>query len=145
MIWPRPQYCLALILIFMSLSLSVSRSVVPNSLWSHGLQLTRLLCPWDFPDQDTGVGCHFLLQGIFPTHELNPGLLHCRPILFQLSYDGSPVHSSEGISTQGLIIPFFLLCLCLEISKTKNLRKKFNIYAIFGECCCSKKRTQDTR
>ena len=42
---------------------SVSRSVVPDSLQPHGLQLTRLLGPWDFPGNDTGVGCHFLLQG----------------------------------------------------------------------------------
>ena len=49
--------------------LSVSRSVVPNSLWPHGLQPTRLLCPWDFPGKDTGVGGHFLLQGIFPPRD----------------------------------------------------------------------------
>ena len=35
----------------------------------------RLLCPWDFPGNNTGVGCHFLLQGIFPTQGLNPHLL----------------------------------------------------------------------
>ena len=40
---------------------------VCNSLPPHGLQPTRLLCPWDFPGKNTGVGCHFLLQGIFPT------------------------------------------------------------------------------
>jgi len=34
----------------------------------------RLLCPWDFLSKSTGVGCHFLLQGIFPTQGLNPGL-----------------------------------------------------------------------
>ena len=39
-----------------------SRSVVSNSLWSHGLQSTRFLCPWDFPGKSTGVGCHFLLH-----------------------------------------------------------------------------------
>ena len=38
----------------------------------------RLLCPWNFPGKDIGVGCHFLLQGIFPTQGSNPGLLHCR-------------------------------------------------------------------
>ena len=47
----------------------------------HGLQPTRLFCPWDFPGKDTGVGCHFLLQGIFLPQGLNPGLLHCRRIL----------------------------------------------------------------
>ena len=37
---------------------------------------TRLLCPWDSPDQNTGVDYHFLLQGIFPTQGSNLGLLH---------------------------------------------------------------------
>ena len=55
----------------------------------HGLQPARLLCPWDFPGKNTGVGCHFLLQGIFPTQRSNTGLLHCRLILYQLSHQGS--------------------------------------------------------
>ena len=59
---------------------------MPDSLWPHGLQPTRLPCPGDFPGKDTGVGCHFLLQGIFPIQGSNPGLLHCRQILYQLSY-----------------------------------------------------------
>ena len=37
--------------------------------------------PWDSPGQNTGVGCHFLLQGIFPTQGLNPGLPPCRQML----------------------------------------------------------------
>ena len=59
-----------------------SLSVMSNSLQSHGLELTRRLCPWDFPDKNSGVGCSFLLQGIFPTQGSNPGLLHCRRILY---------------------------------------------------------------
>ena len=47
-----------------------------NSLQPHGLCPTRLLCPWDSPGKNTGVGCHFLLQGIFQTQGLNPCLLH---------------------------------------------------------------------
>ena len=43
---------------------------------------SRLLCPWDFPSKNTGVGCHFLLLGIFLTQGLNLGLLYCRRILF---------------------------------------------------------------
>ena len=58
-----------------------SRSVVSDSLWPHGLQPVRLLCPWDFPGKNTGMGCHFLLQGIFPTQGLNLGLPHCRQML----------------------------------------------------------------
>ena len=44
-------------------------------LWPHGLKPSRLLCPWNFPGKDTGVGCHALLQGIFLTQGLNPCLL----------------------------------------------------------------------
>ena len=69
--------------------LNVSRSVVSNSLWPHGLYLTRLLCPWDYPSKNTGVGCHSFLQGIFPTQGSNSGLLHCRQILYHLSHQGS--------------------------------------------------------
>ena len=42
------------------------------------------------PGQNTGVGSLSVLQGIFPTQESNQGLLHCRQILYQLSYQGSP-------------------------------------------------------
>ena len=47
---------------------------------------TRLLRPWDFPGKNTGGGCHFLLQEIFPTQGLNPGLLHYRQTLYHLSH-----------------------------------------------------------
>ena len=60
-------------------------SVVSNSLRPNGLY-----SPWDSPGQDTGVGSLSLLQGIFPTQGSNPGLLHCRQILYQLSHKGSP-------------------------------------------------------
>ena len=49
-------------------------SVMSDSLQSHGLCPTRLLYPWDFPGKNTGMGCHFLLQGIFPTQESNLSL-----------------------------------------------------------------------
>ena len=54
----------------------VSLSVVSDSLWPRGLQLGRLLHPWYFPGKNTGAGCHFLLQEIFPTQRWNPCLLH---------------------------------------------------------------------
>ena len=56
---------------------------------TNGLQPTRFLHPWVFPGKNTGVGCHFLLQEIFPTQGLNPGLLHCRQTLYLLSHQGS--------------------------------------------------------
>ena len=65
--------------------------VVPNSLQPHELYPARLLCPCNSPGKNTGVGSHFLLQGIFPTQGLNPGVLHCRQILHLLIHQGSPV------------------------------------------------------
>ena len=56
-----------------------------DTLWLHGLY-----SPWNSPSQNTGVCSHPLLQQIFLTQELNQGLLHCRQILYQLSYQGSP-------------------------------------------------------
>ena len=65
----------------------VSHSVVSDSLRLCGLWPARLLCPWDFPSKNTGVGCHFLLQGIFLTQGSN--LPHCRLILYCLSHQGN--------------------------------------------------------
>ena len=110
--------------------LRCSHSVTSDSLQPHGLQPSRLPCPWEIlqarilewvarpssrgssqPEiepwsptiqagslpseppgkpKNTGVGSLSLLQGIFPTQESNWGLLHCRQILYQLSYQGSP-------------------------------------------------------
>ena len=64
---------------------SESHSVVSDSLQPHGLY-----SPWNSPGQNTGVGSRSLLQVIFPSQGLNPGLPHCRQILYQLSHQGSP-------------------------------------------------------
>ena len=56
-----------------------------DSLWPHGLY-----SPWNSPGQNTGVGSCSFLQGIFPIQGLNPGLSHCRQILYQLGHQGSP-------------------------------------------------------
>ena len=50
-----------------------------DSLQPYGPQPARFLCPWDSPGKNTGVGCHALLQGIFPTHGWNPCLLRLLP------------------------------------------------------------------
>ena len=55
----------------------------------HRRQPARLPCPWDSPGKNTGVGCYFLLQEIFPTQGLNPGLPHCRQMLYHMSHQGS--------------------------------------------------------
>ena len=63
---------------------SESHSGVSNSLWPQGLNSPR-----NSPGQNIGVGSHSLLQGFFPILGSNPGLPHCRRILYQLSHKGS--------------------------------------------------------
>ena len=66
-----------------------------HSVMSDSLRPYRLYSPWNSPGQNTGVSSLSLLQGIFPTQGSNPGLLHCRQILYQLSYQGSPTLQSK--------------------------------------------------
>ena len=72
------------------LCVCISHSVMSDSLQPHGLQPTRLLCPWDSPGNNTGIGGHALLQGIFPTQGSNPRLPHCGQIFYHLSHQGNP-------------------------------------------------------
>ena len=72
----------------------------------------RLLCPWNSPGKDTGVGCHFLLQGIIPTQGLNPHLLHWQVDSLELCHQGSlclgiHVHIC-GVNTQGWDLESFV-------------------------------------
>ena len=70
----------------------LSCSVMSESLWPHGLySLPGSFVPGDSPGRNTRVGCHALLQGIFPTQGSNPGLPHSRQILYHLSHQGSPI------------------------------------------------------
>ena len=62
-----------------------SCSVMSNSLWPRGLY-----SPWNSSSQNTEMSSLSLLQGIFPTQVSDPGLPHCRQILYQLSHQGSP-------------------------------------------------------
>ena len=68
-------------------------SVIFVFLAPHGLQPSRLLCPWDSPAKNTGVRCHFLIQGIqgtFPDQRSYPHLLHWQADSLLLSHQGSP-------------------------------------------------------
>ena len=89
--------------------------------------LLGFLCPWDFPGKNTGMGCHFLFQGIFPTQELNLCLLHllhwqvdslplshlessfrdCNPMDFTLCPWNSP-GSNSGVGCHSLFQGIFL-------------------------------------
>ena len=97
---------------------SVSHSVVSDSLWPYGLWPTRLFSSWNSPGKNTAVGSHSLLQGIFPTQGLNPGLLHCRQILYPLSNQGSPYDQKSRVI---IIYFFFLLFLKCNFISSANI------------------------
>ena len=81
-----------------------------DSLWSYGLQSTRLVCPWDFPHKNTGVGCHFMLLEIFPIQGSNPHLLcllHCRGILNHWTIGEATINGR-------IIIRYKFLNLCYD-------------------------------
>ena len=105
---------------------SESCSVVSNSLRPHGLQSL-----WNSPGQNTGVGSLSLLQGIFATQGLNPGLPHHGQILYQLSHKGSPdyigtLYNSGNFSINLKLLKILNFLSCKNrISKVYfNLKKK---------------------
>ena len=75
--------------------------VMADSLQPQGLQHARLLCPWDFSGKNIGVGCHFLLQRIFPTQGSNLDLLHCRQTLYRPSHQGNPSFGKDSLHWKG--------------------------------------------
>ena len=95
------------------------------------------LHPWNFPGQSTGVGCHFLLQGIFLTWGSNPGLPHCGQMLYCLSHQGilitltrqtfvSKVMSLLFHMLSSFVIAFLPSSKCLLISwPTVTIRSDF--------------------
>ena len=71
----------------------------------------RLLCPGNYPGKNTGVGCHFLLQGIFPTQGSNPCLPHCKQTLYCLSHqvlDYCFKHAFSAVSDSCDLAPLFM-------------------------------------
>ena len=99
-------------------------SVISNSLRPHGLY-----SPWNSPGQNTGVGSLSLLQGIFPTHGLNPGLPHCRQILYQLSHKGSPRIPNPGIE-HVLYLQLFFSTYCANATERKSSPLRTLIFRI---------------
>ena len=103
-----------------------SCSVVSNSLRPHGLYSPR-----NSPGQNTGVCSLSLLQGIFPTQGLNPGLPHCRQILYQLSHKGSPENQNQKVkraismAQSEALIQLLISCIFVIIEVTYLNCRKF--------------------
>ena len=95
-------------------------------LWLHGLQPTRLLCPWDFPDKNTEVDFHFFLQGIFPIQGSNLPL--------HLQVDSLPL--SKLASPRPTIVPSNSTPGCLS-GNTKALIWKDSCDPMFKATLCT--------
>ena len=104
---------------------NVNLSVVSYYLLSHGVQATRPPCSQDSPGKITGVGSHSLLQGIFQTLRLNPGLLHCRQILCDPSNQGSLMGNIKLLNTVFTCQPHFfsLILLFFTLHHKTNLQR----------------------
>ena len=101
---------------------SESHSVPSDSLRPHGLY-----SPWNSLGQNIGVGRCSLLQGIFPTQGSNPGVLHCKQMLYQLSHQGSPKcenvsHSvmSESVTPWTVTLPSLRKKLEIRMFNSSN-------------------------
>ena len=107
------------------------------ALQPHGLWPARLHCPWDFPGKNTGVSCHFLLQGIFQTQGLNPHflhLLHWQVGSLPLMPPGKPKYqnSLHQNSIMGKVALWWCLSLPL-VSRPSYPRTLFHTQ-LFGAC-----------
>ena len=80
----------------------VSHSSCPTPYDPVDHSLPGSSAPGDSPGKNTGVGCQFLLQGIFLIQGLNLGLLYCRQILYRLSHQGSPKETT-GMDKQSVV------------------------------------------
>ena len=124
------KFLLSLSILLLS-SVSIFMIIAFNSLLDK-LCLVAQLCPTlcdpmdcsppgssvhgDSSGKNTGVGFHTLLQGIFPTQALNPGLPHCRQILYRLSHQGSPLDKLLISISLGIFSPRVLSCSFLCVS-----------------------------
>ena len=111
-------------------------SVMSDSLQPHGLQPTRLLCP----GKKTGVGCHFLLQGIFSTQGSNPcllHLLHCQVDSLPLVPPGKP-KQERGMINKEFGINRHTSSKRLQKNVGKDMEKKEPLYFLGRNAnCCS--------
>ena len=101
--------------VYVCLCVCVTCSAVSDSLRHHGLQPSRLLCPWDSPGKDTGVACHSLPRRSARTQDSNLGLLHCRQILYLLRHQGSPFLPMRTVYSCAFLLISYMLGLCVSV------------------------------
>ena len=116
------DHCSGKALLWVSQSVT-NWSVMSNSLPPHGLQPTRLPCPCNSPCKNTGVGCHYLLQKIFPTQRWNPGLPCCRQILYSLSHQEAQDCRVLGYFAASWPRPTVTIQMSPDITKCPSMAK----------------------
>ena len=97
------------------------------SLRPHGLQPARLLCPWNFPGKNAGVGYHLFLQEIFPTQGVNPYLLHWQVGSLPLSHQPSSVQFSSVVQSCPTLRPHEPKHARLSITNSRSPHKPMSI------------------
>ena len=116
--------------------------VVSDSLWLHRLGPARLLHSCDFTGKNTGVGCHFLLQGIIPTRGSNSSLPHWRQTPYHLSHNSNPIQNDKY--TPVFIAALFTIAIIWKqpwfLSIDKWIKKIWDIYIM--DCCSSIRRNK---
>ena len=100
----------------------LSHSVVYVLLWHHGLLAARLLSLWNSPGKNGGLGCHFLLQGIFPTQVSNPHLLHCLLLLLGKPF-GKPTHIFGNLQMRNYRMTFWRVKISFYLKKSTEAQE----------------------
>ena len=95
--------------------------------WTH--EPTRLLCPWDFPGKDNGVGCHFLLKGIFPTQGSNMCHLHWLTYFFTTKPPGKPRETLYRLKKKKNLLEF--TCYSVVLLSVVEQSEYMCIYHLF--------------
>ena len=109
--------------IFELINSKYGAAIHSNSLWSHGLY-----SPWNSPGQNTGMGNLSFLQRIFPTQGSNPGLPHCRWILYQLSHQGSTFQDDKTVGAN------YALSMCVYERERPSSLQKLELHSTPIEC-----------
>ena len=109
----------------------VSYSVMFDALRPHGQQPTTLLCPWDSPGENSRLGSHSLLQGIFLTQGLNPHLWQWQADSLPLNYQGSPEQVSWSFQSF-----HFIICEVETVITLTSYLHNFNSEEYKHECFC---------
>ena len=101
-------------------------SVMSNSLQPHGLWPASLRCPLNFPSRNTGVDCHFSLQGIFPDPKIKPTY----PASPALQVNSLLLNHRGSLPDTTQILKYSLICHildCIELAKFSSIFFKFDV------------------